>query len=149
MRSRCKPDTSLQRPSLAAHPDDGRLYLGYTRTDGRIWLAWSDNGVDYNDRRPWLQPPIGGPAIVSDNVTFWLGYTEQGSQAVQVVQSQNPTFFETYVSPTPPNTAWTHRHCCSIRPGVGCWRGRASTSPVGTSTRASSVSAHPDPRHLQ
>ncbi|BCK54686.1 hypothetical protein [Nocardia wallacei] len=94
-------DTSLQRPSLAAHPDDGRLYLGYTRTDGRIWLAWSDNGVDYNDRRPWLQPPIGGPAIVSDNVTFWLGYTEQGSQAVQVVQSQNPTFFETYVSPTP------------------------------------------------
>ncbi|MFE9577360.1 hypothetical protein ACFYO1_13305 [Nocardia sp. NPDC006044] len=32
-------DFSLQRPSLAAHAQTGLLYLGYTRTDGKRWLA--------------------------------------------------------------------------------------------------------------
>ncbi|WP_280445736.1 hypothetical protein [Nocardia brasiliensis] len=94
-------DFSLQRPALAAHAQTGLLYLGYTRTDGNMWLAWSHNGVDYHDRRQWLEPPIGGPAMQSDNVSMWLTYTAQRDLRVNAVQSQNPPFSHYGRSPEP------------------------------------------------
>ncbi|WP_433654575.1 hypothetical protein ACQPW1_27945 [Nocardia sp. CA-128927] len=94
-------DFSLQRPALAAHAQTGLLYLGYTRTDGKMWLAWSNNGVDYQDRREWLEPPIGGPAMQSDNVSMWLSYTAQDDLVLSAVQSQNPPFSSYGRTPEP------------------------------------------------
>lgn len=94
-------DFSLQHPSLAAHAQTGLLYLGYTRTDGKMWLAWSNNGFDYQDRREWLAAPIGGPAMQSDNVSLWLSYTAQRDLSLCAVQSQNPPFSSYGRSPQP------------------------------------------------
>ncbi|MFC9438355.1 hypothetical protein [Nocardia sp. NPDC057030] len=94
-------DFSLQRPSLAAHAQTGLLYLGYARTDGKMWLAWSNNGFDYQDRREWLEAPIGGPAMQSDNVSMWLSYTAQRDLSLCAVQSQNPPFSSYGRSPQP------------------------------------------------
>ncbi|WP_378729488.1 hypothetical protein [Nocardia brasiliensis] len=95
-------DFSRQRPSLAFHAQTGLLYLGYSGTDNQLWLAWSHNGVDYPDRRTWLEPVIGGPAMISDNVTFSLAYTAQREQLLQLVRSQNPPFSSSVASPDPP-----------------------------------------------
>ncbi|MCM6774814.1 hypothetical protein NDR87_25570 [Nocardia sp. CDC159] len=102
VRARALPfDSSLQRPSLSSHAQTGLLYLGYMGTDNQTTLAWSDNGVDYQDRRRWLEPAIGGPAMVSDNVTLWVGYTAQNAQLLQTVRSHNPPYSFYYVSPEP------------------------------------------------
>ncbi|MCK4443732.1 MAG: exo-alpha-sialidase, partial [Thermoplasmata archaeon] len=62
-------------PSIAINPDDGRMYVAYERwvagNDAEIFVAWSDDGVSWNnvivDPFPALAPQVNPSITVEHN----------------------------------------------------------------------------------
>ncbi len=87
---RLPADRSAERLSLAYYDAVDELLIGYNGQDNQAWLARTRDGGTIDDRGPWLEPIIGGPALHSTKARLYFAYTDQSTQQVHSGHSGNP-----------------------------------------------------------
>jgi hypothetical protein len=122
-------------PSLtpAATVFDGRLYLAWTGTDGRLNVISSADGVHFANKVTLADTSRTGPALAAFNGRLYLGFTGLDGR-LNVESSANGVTFGNKVTLNETSFLVFGKHVVELSPALASFGGRLFISWTGTNT---------------